>query len=141
AAWPTRSAPPTSSSSPASGTTGTNRTTPASPGATNPTGCSPRSSASPAPTAACTSCTSPPAAATATNFRPSMPDVLRTLALVPTYDERENIEEMLRRLRAANPDVDILVLDDSSPDGTAELAKGLAPELGNLDVEVRAVKD
>lgn len=68
-----------------------------------------------------------------------MPD--RTLAIVPTFEEVENIEEFLRRFRAANPDVDVLVVDDSSPDGTADLARAVAAELGRVDVSVRAEKD
>lgn len=65
----------------------------------------------------------------------------RTVAIVPTFNEAENIEEFLRRFRAANPDVDVLVVDDSSPDGTADLARRIGAELGGVDVEVRAVKD
>ena len=53
---------------------------------------------------------------------------------VPTYREAENIEELLRRLRAAVPDAHILVIDDGSPDGTAELAEKLAVELGGIEV-------
>ena len=66
---------------------------------------------------------------------------MRTLVVLPTYDEAVNITEVLTRLRATVPDVDILVVDDSSPDGTAELAKKVAEELGQIDVEVRARKD
>jgi dolichol-phosphate mannosyltransferase len=65
----------------------------------------------------------------------------RTLAIVPTYEEAVNIEEFLRRFRAANPDVDVLVVDDSSPDGTAELARKVGAEVGGVDVEVRAQKE
>lgn len=68
-----------------------------------------------------------------------MPD--RTVAIVPTYQEAENIEEFLRRFRAANPDVDVLVVDDSSPDGTAELARKIGEEVGGVDVSVQATKD
>jgi dolichol-phosphate mannosyltransferase len=68
-------------------------------------------------------------------------DPTRTLALVPTYSEAENIETMLRALRAANPQLDVLVIDDSSPDGTADIARRVGEELGGVDVEVRQVKD
>jgi dolichol-phosphate mannosyltransferase len=44
------------------------------------------------------------------------------LVVIPTYDERDNIEPILRRVRAATPDVDVLVVDDGSPDGTGEIA-------------------
>jgi len=59
---------------------------------------------------------------------------VRTLVVVPTYLEGENIEEYLRRTRAAAPDVDFLVVDDDSPDGTADLAEKLAGELGQIEV-------
>ncbi len=59
---------------------------------------------------------------------------MRTLVCIPTYKEIENIDEVLRRTRAAVPEADILVLDDNSGDGTAELADELAGELGNIEV-------
>lgn len=64
----------------------------------------------------------------------------RTVALVPTYEEAENIEEFLRRFRAANPEVDVLVIDDSSPDGTADIARRIGDEVGGVDITVRAEK-
>jgi dolichol-phosphate mannosyltransferase len=63
-----------------------------------------------------------------------------TLAIVPTYLEADNIEEFLRSFRLHNPAVDVLVVDDSSPDGTAEIAEKLAEELGGIDVSVQATK-
>ena len=68
-----------------------------------------------------------------------MPGV-RTLVITPTYLEAENIEEFLRRARAAVPNVDILVVDDNSPDGTADIAEKTAAELGNIDVLRRPAK-
>jgi dolichol-phosphate mannosyltransferase len=65
---------------------------------------------------------------------------MRTLVVVPTYLEVENIEEALTRLRAAAPSVDVLVVDDSSPDGTAALAQRVATDLGRIDVLVRPKK-
>lgn len=65
----------------------------------------------------------------------------RTVAIVPTYQEAENIDAFLRAFRTANPDVDILVVDDSSPDGTAELARAAADELGRVEVLVKPTKD
>jgi dolichol-phosphate mannosyltransferase len=50
----------------------------------------------------------------------------RPLVVIPTYDEAENIVEVLTRLRSAAPQVDALVVDDGSPDGTGELADGVA---------------
>jgi dolichol-phosphate mannosyltransferase len=69
------------------------------------------------------------------------PSVLLPLIVIPTYDEIENIEQVLRRVRAAAPDATILVVDDNSPDGTADLAETLAPQLGNVRVLRRAGKD
>ena len=65
---------------------------------------------------------------------------MRTLVVVPTYLEIENIVEVLTRARAAAPDVDILVVDDSSPDGTGALAEQTAAELGQIDVLHRPAK-
>lgn len=65
---------------------------------------------------------------------------MRTLVITPTYDEAVNIEEFLRRTRAALPDADILVVDDGSPDGTADLAERLGKELGHVDVLRRTEK-
>lgn len=65
----------------------------------------------------------------------------RTIAVVPTYLEAENIEEFLRRFRAANPEVDVLVVDDSSADGTADIARRIAAELGHIDVSVQPTKE
>lgn len=60
---------------------------------------------------------------------------------MPTYEEASNIREVLERVRAAAPEVDVLVVDDSSPDGTAAIARAVAEELGQIDVVVRAKKD
>jgi dolichol-phosphate mannosyltransferase len=59
---------------------------------------------------------------------------VRAFISVPTYREAENIEELLRRLRAAVPDAHILVVDDGSPDGTAEIAEKLGASLGEIEV-------
>lgn len=65
---------------------------------------------------------------------------MRTLVVLPTYNEADNIAEVLRRLRAANPAVGILVVDDGSPDGTADLAAAAGREVGDVDVLRRAGK-
>ncbi len=59
---------------------------------------------------------------------------MRVFVSVPTYKEAENIEELLRRMRAAVPDAHILVVDDGSPDGTAEIAEKIGVELGGIEV-------
>ncbi len=65
----------------------------------------------------------------------------RVLVVIPTYDEIDNLEPILTRTRAANPGVDILVVDDTSPDGTGELADRLAAEDEQIHVLHRAEKD
>ena len=65
---------------------------------------------------------------------------MRALVVLPTYDENANIAEVLQRVRAANPTADILVVDDSSPDGTADTAKAVGYELGGVEVLVRPGK-
>ncbi|MCV7221269.1 polyprenol monophosphomannose synthase [Mycolicibacterium elephantis] len=50
----------------------------------------------------------------------------RTLVIIPTYNERENLSLIVRRVREACPDVHILIVDDGSPDGTGDLADELA---------------
>lgn len=65
---------------------------------------------------------------------------MRTLVVLPTYNEADNIEEVVRRLRAAVPDCSILVVDDGSPDGTADIAEKLAATYGPLSVMRRESK-
>jgi dolichol-phosphate mannosyltransferase len=61
---------------------------------------------------------------------------------LPTYNERENLEPMLRALGdVLGPDDRVLVIDDNSPDGTGELADRLAGELGYVDVLHRERKE
>ena len=60
--------------------------------------------------------------------------------MLPTYEEAANIREVIGRLRIAVPSADILVVDDSSPDGTADAAKAAGAELGHVEVAVRSGK-
>ena len=48
------------------------------------------------------------------------------VVVLPTYNERDNLEGMIRRLRSSVPDASLLVVDDGSPDGTGVLADELA---------------
>ena len=65
---------------------------------------------------------------------------MRTLVVLPTYNEILNIEPMLRALREIVPECHILVVDDNSPDGTADLAGSLSRELGQIQVLRREEK-
>ena len=68
--------------------------------------------------------------------------VPRTTVCLPTYDERENLEPMVRALSGVlGPDDRVLVIDDSSPDGTGEIADRLAAELDWVDVLHRPRKE
>ncbi len=65
---------------------------------------------------------------------------MRTLVVLPTFNEAANSEEVLRQVRASVPAADMLVVDDSSPDGTADLAEGIGRELGSVEVLRRPAK-
>jgi dolichol-phosphate mannosyltransferase len=62
------------------------------------------------------------------------------LVVMPTYNEAENIDRVLRAVRGALPDAGILVVDDGSPDGTADMAEKLGEEVGNVEVLRRPAK-
>lgn len=64
----------------------------------------------------------------------------RTVVCIPTYCEVAGVDEVLRRTRSAVPDADILVIDDSSPDGTGDVVKQVAEELGQIDLLVNPSK-
>ncbi len=55
-----------------------------------------------------------------------LPEDARVLVILPTYNERDTVEMVMARTLAADPRVDILVVDDGSPDGTGELVRALA---------------
>jgi glycosyltransferase involved in cell wall biosynthesis len=59
---------------------------------------------------------------------------MRTAVLIPTYQEADNITTVLQRVRAVVPAATIVVLDDNSPDGTADLAEAIGREIGGVQV-------
>ncbi len=63
-----------------------------------------------------------------------------TLVVVPTYDERDNLGPVLRRLHATVPAAHVLVVDDASPDGTGQLADELAATDDRVRVLHRSTK-
>jgi len=65
---------------------------------------------------------------------------VQVTVIVPTYQEAGNIEAVCRGVREALPTARILVVDDSSPDGTAARARELASEHGAIDVLERPAK-
>lgn len=64
----------------------------------------------------------------------------KTLVIIPTYNEKENLPRIVGRLRKAQSDVNVLVVDDNSPDGTGELADKLASTDEQVHVLHRAGK-
>ncbi|MBO0864504.1 MAG: polyprenol monophosphomannose synthase [Mycobacterium sp.] len=70
-----------------------------------------------------------------TTGQPASRPTQRTLVIIPTFNERENLPLILQRLHQARPDIHVLVVDDSSPDGTGELAEELAEAYNKADPE------
>ena len=58
-------------------------------------------------------------------------DGRRAVVVIPTYNEVGNIESLIRSIMDVMPDAGILVVDDASPDGTADVVRGLAREFGD----------
>jgi dolichol-phosphate mannosyltransferase len=50
---------------------------------------------------------------------------MKTLIIIPTYNERENIEALARQITIVNPEFHVLVVDDNSPDGTGSMVQSL----------------
>lgn len=59
---------------------------------------------------------------------------MKSLVVLPTYNEAENIVEVLELVRRATPESDVLVVDDGSPDGTADMAEEWGKEHGGVTV-------
>lgn len=64
-----------------------------------------------------------------------------TCIVLPTYNECNNIEPLVRRIAATVPEARILVVADNSPDGTAEKVRTLGGEIPNLKLHLRARKE
>lgn len=60
----------------------------------------------------------------------------KTLIIIPTYNERENIEKMLSAIHAALPEAEVLVVDDGSPDGTGDLVEAR----GRVDARIHLLR-
>jgi dolichol-phosphate mannosyltransferase len=66
---------------------------------------------------------------------------MRVTVVVPTYNEADNIETLVAAVRRIMPSAQVLVVDDGSPDGTADLAEQLGASLGGVEVLRRRSKD
>ncbi len=64
----------------------------------------------------------------------------RVVMVIPTFNEALNIEWIVGRLRAAQPDVDVMIVDDNSPDGTGDIADRLAAADPQISVVHRTEK-
>jgi dolichol-phosphate mannosyltransferase len=64
----------------------------------------------------------------------------RTIAIVPTYNESENLSRLIPTLLNQSPSLEVLVVDDASPDGTGEAAESLAERTDRVQVMHRAGK-
>jgi dolichol-phosphate mannosyltransferase len=65
---------------------------------------------------------------------------LKVMVVVPTYNERDNIERLVEEVLSQGPDIQILIVDDNSPDGTGDIADELAKRLSEVHVLHRAGK-
>lgn len=66
---------------------------------------------------------------------------MRKLVIIPTYNEIENIQKLLPQLMALKESFDVLVVDDSSPDQTAEFVKTFAASEPRVNLLVRKIKN
>jgi dolichol-phosphate mannosyltransferase len=65
---------------------------------------------------------------------------MRPVVVLPTFNEADNVVQLLRAVRTAAKDADVIVVDDASPDGTADVAAKLGEELGCVDILRRDAK-
>ena len=66
---------------------------------------------------------------------------MKSIIISPTYNESKNISTLVRTVFDRNPDVHLLIVDDSSPDGTGQIVSDLQKHHPNLHLETRKVKD
>ena len=65
---------------------------------------------------------------------------MSNIVIIPTYKEKENIESIIRAISSLSTKFDILVIDDNSPDGTADIVKTIAVSLPNVHLVERPGK-
>lgn len=65
---------------------------------------------------------------------------MKTTIIIPTYNERENIETIILKIKMILPEVDILVVDDNSPDLTHQVVVGLQTRVSGLSLLLREKK-
>jgi len=62
---------------------------------------------------------------------------MRIVAMLPTYNERENVSELIPEILSLRDDIEVLVVDDNSPDGTAEVVREMAQRNPRVHILVR----
>ncbi len=65
---------------------------------------------------------------------------MSNLVIVPTYKEKENVEALIKAITSLSVPFDILIIDDNSPDGTADIVKNLQTSFKNLHIIERPGK-
>ncbi|MBW6515073.1 MAG: polyprenol monophosphomannose synthase [Candidatus Cloacimonetes bacterium] len=65
---------------------------------------------------------------------------MKALVIVPTYNEAENIQRLIQEILSKDERIELLIIDDNSPDGTAALVEGLMPENSRLHLMKRESK-
>ena len=65
---------------------------------------------------------------------------MKAVVVIPTYNERDNISRIIADILAQSPDVEVLVVDDNSPDGTGDIVRSLAAANGRVHLHARPGK-
>jgi dolichol-phosphate mannosyltransferase len=66
---------------------------------------------------------------------------MKDVIIMPTYNERINVSSVIPQIFQIIPDINIFIVDDSSPDGTAKEVKALMNKFSNLSIKIRKNKD
>ena len=66
---------------------------------------------------------------------------MKSIIISPTYNESKNVSTLVRTVFDRNPDIHLLIVDDSSPDGTGQIVSDLQKHHPNLHLETRKIKD
>ena len=66
---------------------------------------------------------------------------MTTIVISPTYNECKNVQSLIELILGKHPEFHLLIVDDNSPDGTANKVKELQADYPNLHLEERPTKD
>jgi len=66
--------------------------------------------------------------------------VPKSIVIIPTYNEKENIRQIITEVLSLDPNIDVLVVDDGSPDGTADIVRSLQAEQTRIHLITRQGK-